>query len=168
MEEYEEPAQGGGIQSLALAALKNCFLVGGSVVKVVKNFSNGINGRVFISSNYEVRSHLTRLHQLDIEMGRMVSEWNFEKKWHDISNSKGSQLDPSTSTFLGLDDNRLCRWDNNTFFWLFVVGQTLSLGISAGNAKRLLKADEDRAFNASDLERFKIAPLLLEFVVFLF
>ncbi|KAF9613804.1 hypothetical protein IFM89_011973, partial [Coptis chinensis] len=40
--------KGGGIQSLALAALKNCFLVGGSGVKVVKNFSNGINGRVFM------------------------------------------------------------------------------------------------------------------------
>ncbi|XXG86656.1 hypothetical protein AAC387_Pa11g1508 [Persea americana] len=30
----------------------------------------------------------------------------------DIANdSKGSQLGPSESTFLGLDDNRLCRWD---------------------------------------------------------
>ncbi|KAF9597672.1 hypothetical protein IFM89_020552 [Coptis chinensis] len=84
MEEYEEAAQGEGIQSLALAALKNCFLVGGSSVK------------------------------LDIKTRRMVSKWNFEKKWHDISNSKGSQFDPSASTFLGLDDNRLCRWDSNS------------------------------------------------------
>ncbi|KAF9601553.1 hypothetical protein IFM89_020381, partial [Coptis chinensis] len=52
--------------------------------------------------------------KLDIETGRMVSEWNFEKKWHDISNSKGSQLDHSVSTFLGLDNNRLCRWDSNS------------------------------------------------------
>nr|CAD1831975.1 unnamed protein product [Ananas comosus var. bracteatus] len=30
----------------------------------------------------------------------------------DITNdNKGSQLDPTESTFLGLDDNRLCRWD---------------------------------------------------------
>ncbi|KAJ0985057.1 hypothetical protein J5N97_003413 [Dioscorea zingiberensis] len=30
----------------------------------------------------------------------------------DITNDgKGAQLDPSESTFLGLDDNRLCRWD---------------------------------------------------------
>lgn len=27
------------------------------------------------------------------------------------SDTKSSQLDPSGSTFLGLDDNRLCQWD---------------------------------------------------------
>ncbi|KAF9607765.1 hypothetical protein IFM89_000112 [Coptis chinensis] len=45
MEEFEEAAQGGGIQSLALGALENSFLVGGSGVEVVKNFSDGIQGK---------------------------------------------------------------------------------------------------------------------------
>ncbi|CAN8276143.1 unnamed protein product [Cochlearia groenlandica] len=57
------------------------------------------------------------IHQLDIETGKVISEWKFEKDGVDISMSditndgKGAQLDPSASTFLGLDDNRLCRWD---------------------------------------------------------
>lgn len=61
--------------------------------------------------------HTTGLHQLDIETGKMVTQWKFEKDGTDITmrdianDSKGAQLDPSGSTFLGLDDNRLCRWD---------------------------------------------------------
>eukprot|EP00252_Welwitschia_mirabilis_P018733 TRINITY_DN4180_c0_g1_i1.p1 TRINITY_DN4180_c0_g1~~TRINITY_DN4180_c0_g1_i1.p1 ORF type:complete len:608 (+),score=130.48 TRINITY_DN4180_c0_g1_i1:196-2019(+) len=57
------------------------------------------------------------VHQMDIETGKIVSEWRFEKDGTDISmrditnDTKGSQLDPSVSTFMGLDDNRLCRWD---------------------------------------------------------
>ncbi|XP_073036307.1 protein CYPRO4 [Primulina eburnea] len=63
------------------------------------------------------KPHSTGLHQLDIETGRIVSEWRFEKDGTDITmrditnDSKGAQMDPSGATFLGLDDNRLCRWD---------------------------------------------------------
>ncbi|KZV48082.1 dem protein [Dorcoceras hygrometricum] len=63
------------------------------------------------------KPHSTGLHQLDIETGRVVSEWRFEKDGTDITmrditnDSKGAQMDPSGATFLGLDDNRLCRWD---------------------------------------------------------
>ncbi|KAF9597801.1 hypothetical protein IFM89_021886 [Coptis chinensis] len=63
----------------------------------------------------EVSSHSTGLHQLDIEMRRIVLEWKFEKDRTDITmsditnNSKGSQLDPSASIFLGLDDNRIFK-----------------------------------------------------------
>ncbi|KAF9607800.1 hypothetical protein IFM89_001521 [Coptis chinensis] len=85
MEEFEEAAQGGGKQSLALGALENSFLVGGSGV------------------------------ELDIETRRIILEWKFKKEGTDITmrdditnNSKGSQLDPLASTFLGLDDNRIC------------------------------------------------------------
>ncbi|CAA0382954.1 unnamed protein product [Arabidopsis thaliana] len=59
----------------------------------------------------------TGVKQLDIESGKIVTEWKFEKDgteitMRDITNdTKGSQLDPSESTFLGLDDNRLCQWD---------------------------------------------------------
>nr|ACJ85736.1 unknown [Medicago truncatula] len=65
----------------------------------------------------ENKFHSTGLHQFDIETGKVVTEWRFGKDgteitMKDITNdSKGAQLDPSGSTFLGLDDNRLCRWD---------------------------------------------------------
>ncbi|KAF8054815.1 hypothetical protein N665_1312s0008 [Sinapis alba] len=61
--------------------------------------------------------HTSGVKQLDIESGKIVTEWKFEKDgteitMRDITNdTKGSQLDPSESTFLGLDDNRLCQWD---------------------------------------------------------
>ncbi|KAH7306233.1 hypothetical protein KP509_22G002700 [Ceratopteris richardii] len=63
------------------------------------------------------RLHSDSVHQLDISTGKIVTEWKFEKDGTGISmrdvthDMKGSQLDPSGSTFLGLDDNRLCRWD---------------------------------------------------------
>ncbi|KAJ7967457.1 Protein CYPRO4 [Quillaja saponaria] len=65
----------------------------------------------------EGKPHSSGLQQLDIETGKIVTEWKFEKDgaeitMRDITNdTKGSQLDPSESTFLGLDDNRLCQWD---------------------------------------------------------
>lgn len=149
-EEFEEAANG-GIQSLALGALDNSFLVGDSGIQVVKNFAHGIHGKgafVNFGSGYQSGSsslvqstpkkallmraetnmllmsplgtgkpHSTGLHQLDIETGKIVTEWKFGKDGTDITmrdivnDSKGAQLDPSGSTFLGLDDNRLCRWD---------------------------------------------------------
>uniref|UniRef100_A0A6M2ER48 Uncharacterized protein n=1 Tax=Populus davidiana TaxID=266767 RepID=A0A6M2ER48_9ROSI len=65
----------------------------------------------------EGKPHSTGIKQLDIDTGKIVTEWKFEKDgteitMRDITNdTKGSQLDPSESTFLGLDDNRLCQWD---------------------------------------------------------
>ncbi|KAJ9175322.1 hypothetical protein P3X46_013887 [Hevea brasiliensis] len=59
----------------------------------------------------------TGIQQLDIETGKIVTEWKFGKDGTEITmkdvtnDTKGSQLDPSESTFLGLDDNRLCQWD---------------------------------------------------------
>lgn len=150
MEEFEEAANS-GIQSLALGALDNSFLVGDSGIQVVKNFAHGIHGKgafVNFGSGYQSsgsslahatpkktllmkaetnmllmspvgsgKPHSTNLHQLDIETGKIVTEWKFGKDGVDITmrdivnDSKGAQLDPSGSTFLGLDDNRLCRWD---------------------------------------------------------
>lgn len=147
LEEFEEAATGGGIQSLALGALDNSFLVNDSGVQVVKNFSHGIHGKgvyvkfdekdkwsggstpkkallmrgetnmMLMSPFKEGKPRSTGLHQLDIETGKVVTEWKFEKDGTDITmkditnDTKGSQLDPSESTFLGLDDNRLCQWD---------------------------------------------------------
>ncbi|XWS14694.1 hypothetical protein CRYUN_Cryun35bG0031300 [Craigia yunnanensis] len=148
-EEFEEAANG-GIQSLALGALDNSFLVGDSGIQVVKNFAHGIHGKgvyvnfdrgnqsasnlvhstpkkallmraetnmLLMSPMTEGKPHTTGLHQLDIETGKIVTEWKFGKDGTDITmrditnDSKGAQLDPSGATFLGLDDNRLCRWD---------------------------------------------------------
>jgi WD40 repeat protein len=149
-EEFEEAANG-GIQSLALGALDNSFLVGDAGIQVVKNFAHGIHGKgvyvnfdggnsrkgsslvnatpkkallmraetnmLLMSPMNGGKPHSTGLHQFDIETGKIVTEWKFEKDGTDITmrdvtnDSKGAQLDPSGSTFLGLDDNRLCRWD---------------------------------------------------------
>ncbi|CAH9091442.1 unnamed protein product [Cuscuta europaea] len=148
-QEFEEAASinGGEIQSLALGALDNSFLISDSGVQVLRNYNNGIQGKGMyvnfdkerFSSNHSTprkallmraetnmllmspmngdRPHSKGIHQLDIETGKIVSEWKFEKDGTDISmrditnDSKGAQMDPSGSTFLGLDDNRLCRWD---------------------------------------------------------
>ncbi|XP_068643211.1 protein CYPRO4-like [Aristolochia californica] len=150
-EEFEEAANG-GIQSLALGALDNSFLVSDLGIQVMKNFSHGIHGKgAFVNYNgggahgntssfehstpkkallmkaetnmllmspmTDGKPHARGLHQLDIETGRIVTDWKFEKDGADITmrditnDNKGSQLDPSASTFLGLDDNRLCQWD---------------------------------------------------------
>lgn len=146
-EEFEEAGNGGSIRSLALGALDNSFLVGDSGIQVVKNFNHGISGKgvcvnfddgmgsvaystprkailmkaetnmLLMSPMTDGKPHTRGLHQLDIETGRIVTEWKFGKDGTDISmrdvtnDSKGAQIDPSGSTFLGLDDNRLCRWD---------------------------------------------------------
>ncbi|KAL4335965.1 hypothetical protein GQ457_07G025540 [Hibiscus cannabinus] len=149
-EEFEEAANG-GIQSLALGASDNSFLVGDSGIQVVKNFAHGLHGKgVYVNFDHgnqksasklvhstpkrallmkaetnmllmspmtEGKPHTTGLHQLDIETGKIVTEWKFGKDGTDITmrditnDSKGAQLDPSGATFLGLDDNRLCKWD---------------------------------------------------------
>ncbi|XP_022896809.1 protein CYPRO4-like [Olea europaea var. sylvestris] len=150
LEEFEEAATDGGIQSLTLGALDNSFLVSNSGVQVVKNFSHGIHGKgvhvkfdggklgstsghsgtpkkallmrgetnmMLMSPLKQGKPHSTGLHQLDIETGKIVTEWKFEKDGTEItmkditSDAKGSQLNPSESTFLGLDDNRLSQWD---------------------------------------------------------
>ncbi|WZY96448.1 hypothetical protein YC2023_068777 [Brassica napus] len=128
-----------GIHSLALGALDHSFLVGDSGIQVFKNMRQGVHG-TGVSVNFEAAYGSARknkkallmraetnlllmsqqapgIHQLDIETGKVISEWKFEKDGVDISMSditndgKAAQLDPSGSTFLGLDRNRLCRWD---------------------------------------------------------
>ncbi|KAL6635264.1 hypothetical protein ACP70R_027935 [Stipagrostis hirtigluma subsp. patula] len=150
LEEFEEEAgDSGSIQSLALGALDNSFLVGGAGIQVVKNFRHGVHGKgasvritggrggsgsaystpkkallmrgetnmLLMSPGEAAAEHSHGVHHVDIETGKVVAEWRFEKDGTDITmrdianDSKGAQLEPSGSTFLGLDDNRLCRWD---------------------------------------------------------
>ncbi|KAL8209226.1 hypothetical protein R6Q57_008638 [Mikania cordata] len=151
LEEFEEAVSDGGLQSVALGALDNSFLVSDSGVQVVKNFRHGIHGKgvyvkfdnggkriggsgsnltpqkallmrgetnmLLMCPENEGKPHATGVNQLDIETGKIITEWKFEKDGTDITmrditnDTKGSQLDPSESTFLGLDDNRLSQWD---------------------------------------------------------
>lgn len=147
LEEFEEAANG-GVQSLALGALDNSFLVNDTGVQVYRNFNHGIHGKgvavkfdsgasgsgrlstpnkallmraetnmLLMNRLNEGKPHANGLQQLDIETGKIVTEWKFEKDGTDLTmrditnDTKGAQLDPSESTFLGLDDNRLCQWD---------------------------------------------------------
>jgi hypothetical protein len=77
----------------------------------------GETNMMLMSPMNQGKPHSSGLSQLDIETGKIVTEWKFGKdgadlKMRDITNdTKGSQLDPSESTFLGLDDNALCQWD---------------------------------------------------------
>ncbi|CBI19522.3 unnamed protein product, partial [Vitis vinifera] len=111
-----EDAEDGGIQSLALGALDNSFLVNDSGIQVALLMRAETN-MLLMSPMTEGKPHTRGLHHLDIETGKIVTEWKFEKDGTDITmrditnDSKGAQMDPSGSTFLGLDDNRLCRWD---------------------------------------------------------
>lgn len=143
MEEFEEAAN--GVQTLTLGALDNSFMLNDTGVHVYRNLNHGLHGKgiavKFEGGNLKQETpnkallmraetnmmlmsplsggdpHASKLHQLDIETGKIVTEWKFGKDGADITmrditnDSKGSQLDPSESTFLGLDDNRLCQWD---------------------------------------------------------
>lgn len=146
MEEFEEAANG-GVQSLTLGAMDNSFLVNDTGVQVYRNFNHGIHGKgvvakfdsggsslgrstpkkallmraetnmLLMSPLKEGKPQANGIQQLDIETGKIVTEWKFQKDGTDITmrditnDTKASQLDPSESTFLGLDDNRLCQWD---------------------------------------------------------
>lgn len=58
----------------------------------------------------------TSLFHADIETGKVVSEWSFQKDGVDVpikdivTDTKSAQME-DRSTFLGLDANRLARWD---------------------------------------------------------
>ncbi|KAJ0984955.1 hypothetical protein J5N97_003311 [Dioscorea zingiberensis] len=104
LEEFEEDAGNcGGIQSLALGALDNSFLVSDSGVQVLKNFSHGVHGKgvsetpkkavlkrgetnmLLMSPATTGKPQSTGVHQLDIETGKVVTEWKFEKDGTDIT-----------------------------------------------------------------------------------
>ncbi|RVW61166.1 Protein CYPRO4 [Vitis vinifera] len=77
MEEFEEAATNGGIQSLALGALDNSFLVGDSGRCNPKEgaFDEGGDKHASYEPLKDGKPHATGLHQLDIETGKIVTEW---------------------------------------------------------------------------------------------
>ncbi|KAL0744487.1 hypothetical protein Bca4012_086000 [Brassica carinata] len=110
-EEEEAASEEEGIHSLALGALDNSFLVGDSGIQVFKNMRQGVQG-TGVCVNFEeaaaygsaapkkkpllMRAETNMLlmsqnpggiHQLDIETGKVISEWKFEKDGVDISMS---------------------------------------------------------------------------------
>ncbi|RVW49851.1 Protein CYPRO4 [Vitis vinifera] len=89
MEEFEEAATNGGIQSLALGALDNSFLVGDSGVQVQPQrrgfLMKAETNMLLMSPLKDGKPHATGLHQLDIETGKIVTEWKFEKDGTDIT-----------------------------------------------------------------------------------
>ncbi|CAD7702486.1 unnamed protein product [Ostreobium quekettii] len=62
------------------------------------------------------KERTSTVYNADIETGKVVAEWEFQKDGVDVpmkeitTEAKGAQAD-DRSTFLGLDTNRLCRWD---------------------------------------------------------
>lgn len=77
----------------------------------------GETNMMLFSPSKDGKSNAGGVSQLDIGTGKMVADWKFEKDgapitMKDVTNeSKGAQLYSGGFTFLGLDDNRLCRWD---------------------------------------------------------
>ena len=58
----------------------------------------------------------TSIYNTDVETGKVVAEWDFQKNgvevpMKDIIEETKAAPSEDRSTFLGLDSNRLCRWD---------------------------------------------------------
>lgn len=77
----------------------------------------GERDMMVLSPSEQGDPHSNGVSQLDLSTGKTVANWQFGKDGTpitmlDVTNdSKSSQLDSSASTFLGLDNNRLVRWD---------------------------------------------------------
>ncbi|XP_024395193.1 protein CYPRO4 [Physcomitrium patens] len=94
-------------------------VIGSSAFRTPKKgmLIRGESNMMLISPSKDGKANAGGVSQLDIGTGKMVAEWKFEKDGTPISmmdvtnDSKGAQLYSNGSTFLGLDNNRLCRWD---------------------------------------------------------
>ncbi|KAK3248055.1 hypothetical protein CYMTET_42467 [Cymbomonas tetramitiformis] len=130
-------------QQLEMGGLDNSFLVRNNSVEVLRNTVGAVMSsdtsfdlkdqmgafltpqKALLASGERDLLLLTpsgnknSIFQMDIERGTMVSEWSCQKDGVDIgmkdihTDTKSSQME-SCSTFLGLDDNRLVRWDMRT------------------------------------------------------
>ncbi|KAJ6310533.1 hypothetical protein OIU76_015288, partial [Salix suchowensis] len=100
LEEFEE-ASNGGVQSLSLGALDNSFLVNDLGVQVFRNYNKGIHGKGICVKFDSNRSGGSSLEQSTPKKAMLMrAETNMML-----------MSPPSESTFLGLDNNRLCQWD---------------------------------------------------------
>uniref|UniRef100_A0A7S0QWD8 Vacuolar import/degradation Vid27 C-terminal domain-containing protein n=1 Tax=Pyramimonas obovata TaxID=1411642 RepID=A0A7S0QWD8_9CHLO len=128
---------------LEMGGLDNSFLIKDGSVEVFRNVNDGVkksgvsvklnfkgtpmtpqkallanqeSNLLFLTPDTSKKSSIFRV---DLEREQVVSEWTFRKDGVDIpmadiaTDSKSAQMD-LTSTFMGLDSNRLCRWDTRT------------------------------------------------------
>jgi len=127
------------ISQIRIGANDKSFLVRGSNISVLNNSGSGVEytGNTFqvtpakgpaMTPSQIMLTHGERYMNLlspavhsgvfhtDIETGKCVSEWRFEKDGVEVpmkgitNDTKSAQLD-ERDTFLGLDSSRLCRWD---------------------------------------------------------
>jgi len=132
---------GAKASSLAMGALANSFLLREGTVDVFRNVENGVKEadvgidirtlqgsaltpqKAFLAGKESSMLMLSpasgsrsTVYQFNLEAGKVVSEWQGTRDGADIpmldimGEDKAAQLD-SRDTFLGLDNNRLCRWD---------------------------------------------------------
>ena len=121
------PAGGGGGGGRSTSRLRSsaaAAAVGGTSSSAASDLDDLTPGKMLLM-RHETRlaalsaSRPDRLLDADIETGKVVSEWSFQKDgvevpMDDLANeSRGAQLD-GRSTFLGLASNRLVKWDMRT------------------------------------------------------
>ncbi|KAJ6320890.1 hypothetical protein OIU78_016143 [Salix suchowensis] len=118
-EEFEE-ASNGGIQSLALGALDNSFLVGDSGIQVVKNLSHGIQGKgVYVnfgSGNHRSGSNL--VHSTPKKALLMRAETNMLCRW-DMRDRHGIVQDLATANTPVLNWTQGHQFSRGTNFQCF-------------------------------------------------
>lgn len=128
------------IEAIIMGGLDNTFFLRGTTFDVMRNdvgglidaelsfpitpagHKGGLTPSKVLLAGAETKMNMisplqpNRLFHTDIETGKVVSEWTFQKDGVEIpirdiaTDSKSAQFEES-STFLGLDVNRLCRWD---------------------------------------------------------
>ena len=131
-----DTAPGGSVRALAMGAGLNSFVVRRDAVNVMSNSYGHVEAtdRSFaLPKNFVAPTRvmlaqaetqmnmlsLNKVFQTDVETGSVVRQWACKMKGatvpvKDIANdTRDSQLD-HRSTFLGVDANRMCRWDQRT------------------------------------------------------
>lgn len=140
--EAKEVAKDDPITGLIMGGLDQSYLVRGNKFDVLRNVDGGVEdkslsfqitpakgasflpGRVLLSHGESKMNILTpenrnALHHADIETGKVVSTFTFQKDSVEIpireiaGDYKSAQFE-ERDTFLGLDSNRLCKWDLRT------------------------------------------------------
>eukprot|EP00775_Hariotina_reticulata_P006643 gene6643-6868_t len=128
LREKATPAKTGSpIEAMIIGGNTNSYLRRGATFDVMRNVEGGVEdageqGSVLLT-NGESRMNMlspganTKLFHADVEYQKVVSEWTFQKDNVDIPQAdiahdrKAAQLEDNVNTMLGLDNNRLCRWD---------------------------------------------------------
>lgn len=87
----------------------------GKKITPTKGFLSNAEQSMFLLSPDVGRKD--KLYQMDLERGEIISQWGCQKDGVNIpmsdvvADTKSSQMETNHHTFLGLDDNRLVRWD---------------------------------------------------------